>query len=43
MTERIEQPKEEKIETFGEKETFKYLRILETDTLKQTEIKEKNF
>ena len=42
MTKRIELPNEEKIRTLGEKETYKYLRILEADTMKQVEMKEKN-
>ena len=42
MTERIEQPNQEKIRTYGEKETYKYLGILEADTIKQAEMKEKN-
>ena len=32
---------QEKIRTLGEKETYKYLGILETDTIKQVEMKEK--
>ena len=31
-----------KIRTLGEKETYKYLGILEADTIKQVEMKEKN-
>ena len=30
------------IRTLGEKETYKYLGILEADTIKQVEMKEKN-
>ena len=30
-----------KLEAQGEKETYKYLRILEADTIKQMEMKEK--
>ena len=41
MTEKIELPNQEKIRTFGEKETHKYLGILEADTIKQVEMKEK--
>ena len=41
MTEGIELPNQDKIRTLGEKETYKYLRILETDTTKHTEMKEK--
>ena len=41
VTERIELPYQEKITTFREKETSEYLVILEGDTIKQTEKKEK--
>ena len=41
MTEGIELPNQDKIKILGEKETYKYLRILEVDTIKHTEIKEK--
>ena len=41
MIERIELPNQEKIRTFGEKETYKYLGILEADTIKQAGITEK--
>ena len=37
----VELPKQEKIRTLREKETYKYLRILEADTIKQMELKEK--
>ena len=37
----IELPNQEKIRTLGEKETYKYLAILEADTIKQVEMKEK--
>ena len=37
----MELPNQEKILTIGEKETYKYLGILEADTIKQEEIKEK--
>ena len=37
----IEQPDKERIRTLGEKETCKHLRILEVDTIKQVEMKEK--
>ena len=37
----MELPNQEKIRTLGEKETYKYLGILETDTTKQMEMKEK--
>ena len=32
---------QEKIRTLGEKETYKYLEILEADTIEQVEMKEK--
>ena len=38
---RMEVPNQEKIWTHGEKETYKYLGILEADTTKQVEMKEK--
>ena len=41
MTEGIEQPNQIVVRTLGEKETYEYLRILEADTIKQVEIKEK--
>ena len=41
MTERMETPNQEKIRTLIEKETYKYLRILEADTTKQVDMKEK--
>ena len=41
MTERIEPPNQEKIRILGEKETYKYLKVLEADTIKQAGIKEK--
>ena len=41
MTEWIEQPNADKIRTFGEMETYEYLGILETETTKYAEIKEK--
>ena len=37
----MELPNQDKIRTLGEKETYKYLGILETDTIKLEEIKEK--
>ena len=40
-TERMEQPNQDKIRTLGENETYKYLGILETDTIKQVDMKEK--
>ena len=41
MTEEIELPNEEKIRTLGEEETYKDLGILEVDTIKHVEMKEK--
>ena len=41
ITEGIELPNQEKIRTLGEKETYRYLGILEADTIKQEEMKEK--
>ena len=41
IMEGIERPNQEKIRTFGEKETYKYLGILETNIIKQAEMKEK--
>ena len=38
----IEQLNQEKIGTLGEEETYKYLGILEADTIKQMKMKEKN-
>ena len=35
------QPNQGKIRTFGVKETYKYLGILEADTIKQAEMNEK--
>ena len=40
-TEGMEQPNQECIRTFGEKENYKHLGILEADTIKQAEVKEK--
>ena len=37
----MELPNQDKIRTLGEKETYKYLGILEVDTIKQEEMKEK--
>ena len=37
----MELPNQDKIRTLGEKETYKYLGILEADTIKQKEMKEK--
>ena len=40
-TDRMELPNQDKIRTLGEKETYKYLRILDVDTIKQVERKNK--
>ena len=40
ITDEIELPTQESIRTLGEKETYKYLRILAANTIKQAEIKE---
>ena len=41
LTNGMELPNQEKIRSLGEKETYKYLGILEADTIKQVEMKEK--
>ena len=41
LTDGMELPNQEKIRTFGEKETCKYLGILKADTIKQVVMKEK--
>ena len=41
LTDRMELPNQDKIRTLREKETYKYLSILEADTIKQVEMKEK--
>ena len=41
ITDGMELPNQEKNRTLGEKETFKYLGIMETDTIKQVVMKEK--
>ena len=41
LTDGIELPNQDKIRTLGENETYKYLGILEADTIKQVEIKNK--
>ena len=41
LTERIELPNQDKIRTLGEKEIYKYQRILEADTITHAEMKEK--
>ena len=43
ITDGMELPNQEKIRTLGEKEIYKYLGILEATTIKQAEIKEKNW
>ena len=42
LTEGIELSNQEKIRMLGEKEIYEYLVILEADTIKQAEMKEKN-
>ena len=41
MTDGMELPNHDEIRTLGENETYKYLGILEDDTIKQVEIKDK--
>ena len=41
MTDGMESPNQDKIRTFAENETNEYLRILEADTIKQVEMKDK--
>ena len=41
MTERMELPNREKMKTLREKETYKFLGILEADTIKQVETRAK--
>ena len=41
LTDGMKLPNRDKIKTLGEKRTYKYLGILEVDTIKQVEIKEK--
>ena len=41
LTGGMELPNQDKIRTIGEKETYKYLGILEADTIKQVDMKEK--
>ena len=41
MTDGMELPNQDKFRTLGENETYKYLGILEADTIKQVEMKEK--
>ena len=42
ITEGRDQPNQERIRALGEKENYKYLGILEADTIKQVGMKEKN-
>ena len=42
LTDGMELTNQDKIRTIGEKETYKYLGVLEADTIKQKETKEKN-
>ena len=41
LTDGMKLPNQDKIRTFGEKETYKHLGILEAETIKQMEMKEK--
>ena len=41
LTDGMEQPSQDKIRTLGQKETYKYLDILEADTIKQVVMKDK--
>ena len=41
LTDGIELPNQDKVRTLAEKETYKYLGILKTDTIKQVEMKNK--
>ena len=41
LTDGMELPNQDKIRTLIDKETYKYLGILEADTIKQEEMKEK--
>ena len=41
LTDGMELPNQDKIKTLGEKETYTYLGILEADTIKQVEMKDK--
>ena len=42
LTDGMDLPNQDKIWTLGEKKTYKYLDILEADTIKRVVIKEKN-
>ena len=41
LTDGMELPSQDKIKTLSKNETYKYLGILEADTIKQVEMKEK--
>ena len=41
MTDGMEQPNHDKIRTLGENETYKYMGLLEADTIKQVQMKDK--
>ena len=41
LTDEMDLPSQDKIRTLGEKETYTYLGILEVDTIKQVEMKDK--
>ena len=41
MTDGMELPNQDKIRTLGENETYQYLGILEADTIKEVEMKDK--
>ena len=41
MTDGMELPNQDKIRTLGENETYKYLGILEADSIKRVEMKDK--
>ena len=41
LTDRMELPNQDQIRTLGENETYKYLGILEANTIKQEEMKDK--
>ena len=41
LTDGMELPNQDKIRTLGENDTYKYLGILEPDTIKQVEMKDK--
>ena len=43
LTDGMELPNEDKIRTLAENETYKYLGILEADTIKQVEMKKTKF